>query len=210
MIRVTLPLTRKKIMEDTVKNSTETTPVKPVHSPRKKPETKTAAPVTPTETTKLDVPTFIDPREAKKRAAKEKWMKEREYKAKMVTGKFLFNECPGGELIFHYREFPGDANVKYVMRHDSIHTIPLGVAMHLNDRCAYPEYAHNLDGGKAISGVTVELSAQNMFIQSKVHRTNFIPLDFTLDAGNWSGKSIVQVTYENPLSNTHMLDSMGR
>lgn len=179
------------------------TPMAP--APKKKsgpkPKTMVVEPVTPVETKSFDI--YVDPKEARKRAAKEKWMKEREHKSKMVTGKFLFNECPGGELIFHYREFPGDANVKYVMRHDSIHTIPLGVAMHLNDRCAYPEYSHNLDAGKAIN-------AEAMFIQSKVHRTNFIPLDFTLDAGNWSGKSIAQVTHNNPLGTNQILDSMGR
>lgn len=182
-------------------------PVKNVPA-KKKPAPKVATPVTPVET--REFPTYIDPREARKREAKEKWIKEKEYKSKMVTGKFLFNECPGGELVFHYREFPGDTNMKYTMRHDQIYTIPLGVAMHLNDRCAYPEYSHNLDGGKAISGVTVEGSTQNMYIQSKIHRTNFIPLDFTLDAGNWSGKSVAQVTFTNPLSNNQVLDSMGR
>lgn len=171
--------------------------------PAARKRTVIAKPVAPVETKPIEVPVYIDPKEAFKREAKAKWMRERDHKAQKVTGKFLFNECPGGELVFHYKEFPGDPNVKYVMRHDSIHTIPLGVAMHLNDRCAYPEYAHNLDAGKAVN-------ADAMYIQSKVHRTNFIPLDFTLDAGNYSGKSIAQVTYNNPLSTTQVLDSMGR
>ncbi|CAM5999025.1 unnamed protein product [Sphagnum balticum] len=130
----------------------------------------------------------------------------------MVTGKFLFNECPGGELVFHYREFPGDANVKYTMRHDTVYTIPLGVAMHLNDRCAYPEYSHNLDGGKAIAGVTVEGSTQNMYIQSKIHRTNFIPLDFTLDAGTVQFGGTVNSSLNNAslslLKNNVLFDSV--
>jgi hypothetical protein len=149
------------------------------------------------------MPQSFDPREAQRRAAKEKWMKEREHKSKMVTGKFLFNECPGGEIVFNFREFPGDKRVTYKMKHDTIHTIPLGVAMHLNDRCAYAEFQHNLDAGKSVN-------ADSMYIQSKVHRTNFIPLDWSLDVGNFSGKSIEQVTYNNPLDNRYNLDSTGR
>lgn len=145
----------------------------------------------------------VDPKEARKRAAKEKWMRDKEHKSKMVTGKFLFNECPGGELVFEYLEFPGDRKITYKMRHDSIHTIPLGVAMHLNDRCSYPEYAHNLDAGKTID-------AKNMYVTTKIHRTNFIPLDFTLDAGNYSGKSLAQVSFNNPSEENRILDSMGR
>ena len=130
-------------------------------------------------------------------------MKERERKSKMVTGKFLFNECPGGELTFYFREFPGETLKKYTMRHDSIHTIPLGVAIHLNDNCAYVEYQHNLDGGKAVD-------IKNMYIQSKVHRTNFIPMDWSIDAGNSSGRSIAQVSFTNPLDSRFNLDATGR
>jgi hypothetical protein len=85
------------------------------------------------------------------------------------------------------------------MKHDTIHTIPLGVAMHLNDRCAYSEFQHNLDAGKAVN-------ADAMYIQSKIHRTNFIPLDWSLDVGNYSGNSIAQVTYNNPLDTRHNLE----
>lgn len=148
-------------------------------------------------------PVYIDPIEARKREIKEKWMAERAYKAQMVTGRFLFNECPGGELKFPYREFPKDELKHYTLKHDNIYTLPLGVAQHLNDRCSYPEYQHNLDGGKAVD-------AASMYITTKIHRTNFIPLDFTLDVGNHSGKSVAQVSYSNPMNNGQMLDSMGR
>lgn len=145
----------------------------------------------------------LSEREVRKKTAKEKWEKDKTHKSKMVTGKFLFNECPGGELRFTYREFPGDPRVTYIMKHDTIHTIPLGVAMHLNDRCAYAEFQHNLEGGKLIDG-------QNLYIQSKVHRTNFIPLDWSVDVGNTTGRSIVQATYHNPLDNRYNLDAEGR
>lgn len=149
------------------------------------------------------IPTFIDPKEARKRDLKDKINREREEKAQMVTGKFLFNECPGGELKFCYREYPGDQLVHYTMKHDNIYTIPLGVARHLNDRCAYYEYQHNIDGGKTVD-------AKNMYIQSKVHRTSFIPLNFTTQAGNYSGNSIAKVTFTDPLKGDHLFDAMGR
>ncbi len=144
----------------------------------------------------------VDPREQRKRDLKAKIAAEREQKAKMVTGKFLFNECPGGELKFVYREFPDDPLVKYTMKHDSIHTIPLGVAMHLNDRCSYPEFSHNLDNGKTVNG-------EAMYATTLVHRTNFIPLDFTINAGSY-GPSIVQITQGNPMNNQHSPIHMGR
>lgn len=150
-----------------------------------------------------EIPAYVNPREARIKAAKDKWEKEKAHKSKMVTGKFLFNECPGGELRFVYREFPGEPRITYVMKHDTIHTIPLGVAMHLNDRCAYDEFQHNLDNGKLVD-------AKNMYIQSKVHRTNFIPLDWSVDVGNSSGKSIAQVTMANPLDSRYNLDAEGR
>lgn len=136
-------------------------------------------------------PAYIDPVEARRRELRAKIERERIYKSQPVTGKFLFNECPGGELKFPYREFPGDELKHYAMRHDQVYTIPLGVALHLNDRCLYYEYQHNLDNGKAID-------IANMYIQSAVHRTSFIPLNFTQDVGNFTGKSIHQVTSHNP------------
>lgn len=153
-------------------------------------------PVIKVESAEITEEIHVDPKEQAKRELKEKINKEREYKSRKVTGKFLFNECPGGELKFAYREFPGDQLTHYAMKHDTIHTIPLGVAQHLNDRCAYAEYAHNLDQGKAVN-------AEEMYIQSKVHRTSFIPLDFTADAGNFGGQSLVEVKYGKPTDNRY-------
>jgi len=124
----------------------------------------------------------------------------------MVTGRFLFNECPGGELKFPYREFPGDELKHYTLRHDNVYTIPLGVAMHLNDRCSYPEYQHNMDGGKAVD-------VQSMYIMTQIHRTNFIPLVWSgsSSAHNYgTPSSITQVSLVNPINNSLMLESMGR
>lgn len=177
--------------------STEAIPAVP-----KKRRSRRKVEPTPIEVTAMPA---ISAESRRKQDLKEKWMKERAYKAQMVTGKFLFNECPGGELKFAYREFPGDQLITYTMKHDTIHTIPLGVAQHLNDRCSYPEYHHNLDGGKAVN-------AQEMYITTKVHRTSFIPLTFSsteLDTG-YMANSIHKVSFTNPMSNGQLLDSMGR
>ena len=159
--------------------------------------------MTASQAAPVEAPAYIDPKEARRREVAQKIARERMHKAQMVTGKFLFNECPGGELKFPYREFPGDELVNYTMRHDQIYTIPLGVAQHLNDRCAYYEYQHNLDNGKAVD-------IKNMYIQSKVHRTSFIPLNFTADVGNFTGQSIHQVMTHNPQDTRFSLDSLGR
>jgi hypothetical protein len=145
----------------------------------------------------------LDTTKSLKNDNEKKWKAERERKSKMVTGKFLFNECPNGELNFFYREFPQQPITTYTFRHDQIYTIPLGVAIHLNDRCSYDEYQYNLDNGKLID-------AKNMYIKSKVHRTNFIPLDWSVDAGNSDGKSVVEATFTNPLDSTYNLDASGR
>lgn len=174
-------------------------PVRKKSGPKPKAKVE-AAPVSAPVVEAIALPVVLTYEEQRRKDLKEKIARERAYKAKMVTGKFLFNECPGGELKFSYREFPGDPKVDYVMKHDTVHTIPLGVAQHLNDRCSYPEYQHNLDGGKAVN-------VDSMYIMSKVHRTSFIPMDFSLGAGP---SNIVQVSMGNPLDNRYNLDATGR
>ena len=178
-------------MNELEKNSLTETPEVSVtkKAPTRKPTTAPAIKTAPVETTAeaISVPEYIDPVAARKAELKAIIARERAYKAQMVTGKFLFNECPGGLLEFSYLEFPGDKKVDYKMRHDTIHTIPLGVAMHLNDRVAYNEYSHNPDSRKTVED-------KNLYIKSKVHRTSFIPLDFTMNAG-YGAQGIVQASY---------------
>lgn len=138
------------------------------------------------------LPEFIDPRETKKREQKEKQAREYAYDHEMVTGKFLFNECPGGRLEFPFLKWPGDQLMRCDYTHDKIYTIPRMVAHHLNDNCAYPEFSHNLDAGKTVN-------AQEMTIKTMIHRTNFIPLDFTSNVGYHGQNSIAQVSYSNPV-----------
>ena len=37
-----------------------------------------------------------------------KWSKEKERDSRIVKGKFVNRECPGGSLTFHYRAYAGD------------------------------------------------------------------------------------------------------
>lgn len=176
-------------MEELVKKS-ESTAVE-IKSKRVRPSRAKPRPeLTPLQTTSVPftAPAPIDPERQRRAEIKAKWMKEKEADEQMVTGKFLFNECPGGELVFYFKKYPGDKREKYTMKHDSIHTIKLGVAKHLNDNCSYPEYQHNMDNGKSVD-------VQNMYIMSKVHRTSFIPLWAT---GHVGQSNIAQVTYANP------------
>jgi hypothetical protein len=165
------------------------------------------APVAAVQAVPKDIPVYISPREQWRRDTAAKVAKERAYKSQLVTGKFIFNECPGGELKFPYLEYPGDQKVNYTFKHDGIYTIPLGVAMHLNDNCSYPEYHHNMDQGKSVNAAAI-------YITTKVHRTSFIPLSFTATpgVGDFSAQTPVRVTAVDPRDNRYQLnmDAMGR
>lgn len=184
-------------------NEHEIKEVSPEVAPKKKSGPKPKAKVEAVQAAPIEMPKVLTAEEQRRKDLRDRILREKAHKAKLVTGKFLFNECPGGLLEFSFREFPGDQLVKYSMRHDTIHTVPLGVAQHLNKRCAYPEYQHNMDNGKSVD-------AKALYIQSKVHRTSFIPLDFTEDTDYNNGNSIAQVTYTNPNANKFSLDSLGR
>jgi len=139
---------------------------------------------------------YISPEEQAKRDLAEKNKRDFVRLRKMVVGKFLFNECPGGELKFPFRGV-GKQIEKFTMKHDTVHTVPLEVAIHLNENTVYKEYHHNLDNGKAVD-------AKNMYITSKIHRTSFIPLDYTTDAG-YNPNPIAQVTYTDPTNHRYDL-----
>jgi hypothetical protein len=63
---------------------------------------------------------------------KKSWELERQRDRKMVRGKFLFHEIPGGEMTFNFYKYKGDPIEKYTFKDGEIYTIPLGVAKHLN------------------------------------------------------------------------------
>ena len=161
-------------------------PIKRARPSRAKPKT-----LEPIREIVESVPHYIDPEETRRRELRAKQEAEKRYDHEMVTGKFLFNECPGGELKFPFLKYRGDQLVHYTMQHDKVYTVPRMVARHLNDNCWYPEYQHNMDNGKAVD-------ATKMYITTKIHRVNFIPLDFSADAGYPGRNSIYQVSYTDP------------
>jgi hypothetical protein len=70
---------------------------------------------------------------------------QRERDRKMVKGKFMFHEVPGGTLAFNFHKYKGDPVEKFELVDGEIYTLPLGVAKHLNNNVGYPIHAHALD-----------------------------------------------------------------
>lgn len=85
-----------------------------------------------------------------------------------VKGIFRFHEVPGGTLSFPFREFKEDQVENFTLVDGHVYTIPLGVAIHLNKNCWYPEYEYFKDE-----------STQNLMrIGKKIRRCSFQSLEF--------------------------------
>jgi hypothetical protein len=92
----------------------------------------------------------IDPREKIKQKIEAQRIKEN----KLVRGKFIFHEVPGGSMTFPFRKFPGDPIRKYTFVDGEIYKIPLSVAKHLNENGSYQVHAYKSDkNGKPAVGV---------------------------------------------------------
>lgn len=72
----------------------------------------------------------------------EKIEKKRKEYSKIVTGIFHCFQPLGGSVSFCYKEFPNDQIKSYTFKDGEEYEIPLGVAKHLNNRCA--EEVHSL------------------------------------------------------------------
>lgn len=89
----------------------------------------------------------------------------------MVRGKFHFHECPGGTCSFSFHKYKEDPVERFDLTDGQIYTIPLGVAKHLNQNCAYPVHAYAMDeAGKPL-----------MKIGQMVRRVSFQSLEFVDD-----------------------------
>ena len=66
----------------------------------------------------------------------------RDKDAQPVKGKFIFHEVPGGKMSFSFRKWKEDPVVNYDLVDGEIYTIPLGVAIHLNQNCKYPVHSY--------------------------------------------------------------------
>lgn len=94
---------------------------------------------------------------------------QRDDDRKMVKGRFMFHECPKGEMSFTFRKHKGDPVENYVMKDGEIYTVPLGVAKHLNTNCWYPTYTFkNDEAGRPVTTLS-----------ERVRRCSFQSLEFT-------------------------------
>lgn len=109
---------------------------------------------------------------------KNKLTYQRDKEREMVRGIFRYFAVPGGVLKFPFRKYKGDKIERYELRDGEVYTLPLGVAIHLNENCKYPEYEY-IPGMNVQSGLGIDRTSPAMRIQKWVHRTAFQSLDFT-------------------------------
>jgi hypothetical protein len=70
---------------------------------------------------------------------------QQEKDQKIVRGKFVFNEAPGGSVPIPYRRYKGEIPKVYNMQDGEIYDIPYGLARHIRDNCGGWVHAHKLD-----------------------------------------------------------------
>ncbi len=80
-----------------------------------------------------------------RKLSKDELRKMREKDHKMVKGIFRCFEPRGGSITFSFKKYPGDDVLTYTMVDGEVYIIPLMVAKHLNQHCAYPRHTHVLD-----------------------------------------------------------------
>ena len=100
--------------------------------------------------------------------AQSRWDALAEEESKMVRGKFIYHECPGGTMEFSFRKFKGEPLANYSLKDGETYTLPLSVARHLNNNCWFPTYTFKND----------EAGRPTTSIGEKVHRTAFQSLDY--------------------------------
>ena len=114
----------------------------------------------------------------------------RDRDAELVSGIFRNRENPAnsyqmGSVTFMYKKWPGEEYKTYHLVDGERYKLPRGVVHHLNNNCFYREYVH-LPGEKGETGIRTayndgSLRAEKMQASRKVHRYEFVPLDFMDD-----------------------------
>ena len=115
-------------------------------------------------------------------AKKKSFELERQRDRKLVRGRFMFHEVPGGTMTFNFYKYKGDPIETYSLKDGEIYSIPLGVAKHLNNNCSYPVHEHALD----------ENGKPSMIIGTKQKRCSFQSLDFMVEE-DFSSSDLVTV-----------------
>ncbi len=104
----------------------------------------------------------------KKSEAKARWEALQQEESKVVKGKFVYHECPGGTMEFTFRKYKNTPLINYSLKDGEIYEVPLAVARHLNTNVSYPVHGHKKDeAGKPVQAV-----------QEMIRRTSFQSLDF--------------------------------
>lgn len=103
----------------------------------------------------------------------------REKDSRLVKGRFIYNELPGGALAFNFLLHKGDKPIRYTMIDGHIYTVPLAVARHLNKNVAYPEYEHI--PGEMMGAASHLEEGKTMRVKRMIRRCSFEPLDFIAD-----------------------------
>jgi hypothetical protein len=114
----------------------------------------------------------LTPKEMKIQSQKE---------AQLVKGKFVNLETPGGKLEFPYgpKYFKEEGTKVYSLEDGHVYDLPLGVAHHLNNNCYHIEYEHIK--GESFgdnSPFAVQGVGTGVRVKKKVHRFQFLPLDY--------------------------------
>lgn len=105
---------------------------------------------------------------SEKELAKQRWHDLFQEEKKMVRGKFIDHECPGGSVDFSYRKYKETPLTNYSMKDGEIYEVPLYIARHLNNNCSFPTYVFkNDEAGRPVTTIS-----------ERVHRYAFQSLDF--------------------------------
>jgi len=93
---------------------------------------------------------------------------QRELDKKPVTGRFKFNECPGGTLKFPYLKYKGEKIKFWTFVDGQVYTIPRGIASHLQREGKYVVHEHCQE----------ESGKPSMQIGQTIDRFNFESISF--------------------------------
>lgn len=94
----------------------------------------------------MEIKTLDKPIEPlKKEYTNDKIEKLRKEGNKKVKGVFKCFEPRGGSVTFTFKAFPNDPIRPYTFVDGETYEIPLAVAKHLNNNCAYPVHSRILD-----------------------------------------------------------------
>lgn len=96
----------------------------------------------------------------------------REYDSVPVRGVFRRHDGNTDPLEFSFLKYKGDKLQKYKLSHGQVHTIPRGVAVHLNDDCKTPVYG-------SLPGIAAHDASRDAHVIGYQNRFSFSSLDFS-------------------------------